>query len=214
MDVVFATLNAGKVQVVSALLAPVRVRLLGPRDVGIHQLPEETGQTFLDNAVLKAAALYRHSGLASVADDSGLEVAALGQAPGVRSARFSGHEHDDAANIRTLLQALRGVTDRSARFVCTVAFVFDPGRLQEAGTHAHPWLPEEAALWVFTGAVAGRIIDDPRGSNGFGYDPVFFRDDLGRTFAELAQDEKNALSHRGQAFRALRDRLAKLHGPG
>jgi len=208
MTIAFATFNTGKVREVSALLEPLGLTLVGPRDVGLDQLPEETGETFLDNAVLKAVAVYRHCHLSAVADDSGLVVSALGGAPGVRSARFGGVEHDDEANIRALLSALRGVTDRRARFVCTVAFVFDTAVFGVPGMQEHPLLPEGAGLWVTTGTVEGTIIDTPRGHDGFGYDPVFFREDLNRTFAELSQDEKNVLSHRGHAFGALREKLS------
>lgn len=238
---VFASFNAGKVREVGALLAGLRVRLVGPREVGVESLPEETGETFLDNALLKAAhvyrlarppmappptpgrlsgahpsasAGYRETGMCVVADDSGLEVAALGGAPGVHSARYGGREHDDAANIARLLRDLRGVTDRRARFVCHALLVGPTavlgdaiGRVRVDGVTpvtAHPLIPPGAAAVLAIGEVAGRIVDTPAGDNGFGYDPVFFRDDLGRTFAQLTRDEKNALSHRGQAFKRLK----------
>lgn len=211
---VFASFNAGKVREVAALLAGLDARLVGPREVGVQALPEETGETFLDNALLKATHVFRETGLLAVADDSGLEVAALGGAPGVHSARYGGREHDDAANIARLLAELRGVADHRARFVCHAVLVGPAAVLGEAvarvrldgvtGVTAHPLLPRGAAAVVAVGEVAGQIVETPAGDNGFGYDPVFFRDDLGRTFAQLTRDEKNALSHRGQAFRRLR----------
>lgn len=211
---VFASFNAGKVREVAALLGGLRVRLVGPREVGVGSLPEETGETFLDNALLKAAHVYRETGIPSVADDSGLDVAALGGAPGVHSARYGGREHDDAANIARLMRELRGVADRRARFVCHALLVGPAkvlgdaiGRVRVDGVTpvtAHPLIPPGAAAVLAVGEVTGRIVDTPAGDNGFGYDPVFFRDDLGRTFAQLTRDEKNALSHRGQAFRRLR----------
>ncbi len=209
---VFASFNAGKVREVAALLAGLPVRLVGPREVGVGSLPEETGQTFLDNAILKAAHVFRETRLPALADDSGLEVRALGGAPGVHSARYGGREHDDAANIARLLRDLHGVTDRRGRFVCHAVLVGPAAVLGDATVRidgvtrvaAHPLVPPGAAAVLAIGEVAGRVVDTPAGDNGFGYDPVFFRDDLGRTFAQLTRDEKNALSHRGQAFRRLK----------
>lgn len=211
---VFASFNAGKVREVSALLSGLSVRLVGPAEVGIASLPEETGETFLDNALLKAAHVFSATGLWSLADDSGLEVAALGGAPGVRSARYGGAEHDDVANIARLLRDLRGVVDRRARFVCRAVLVAPANDLRDIVEQVrvegvrvvgdHPWMPRGAMGVVASGEVAGRIVETPSGHNGFGYDPVFYRDDLGRTFAQLTRDEKNALSHRGQAFRRMR----------
>jgi len=213
--IVFATFNQGKVREVSGILAGLPVEVLSPPDVGIQSLPEETGDTFLDNAVLKAAHVFRETGLPSVADDSGLEVSALSGAPGVHSARYAGVEHDDKANIRKLLESVAGQADREARFVCTVAFVL-PRRMARESLPLveHSQVPEGGALLVTTGEVSGRIIDTPTGSNGFGYDPVFYREDLGRTFAQLTREEKNALSHRGQAFRSFRRTIEtmKLQG--
>jgi len=213
--IVFATFNDGKTREVQALLEGLPVRLLGPREVGVQGLPEETGETFLDNALLKAGAVFERTGLWSLSDDSGLEVAALNGAPGVHSARYGGVEHDDARNIARLLRELRGVEDRRAWFTCHAVLVLEADRRLESldlpgGVRlirAHEWLPRRAAAVLAVGRVEGRIVDQPAGQNGFGYDPVFFRDDLGRTFAELTREQKNALSHRGQALRALREFL-------
>ncbi|MBM4394711.1 MAG: non-canonical purine NTP pyrophosphatase [Deltaproteobacteria bacterium] len=210
--VVFATLNPGKVREVAGILAGLPVEVVGLRDAGVAELPEETGETFLDNAILKAAHAFRATGLPAMADDSGLEVAALGGKPGVHSARFAGAGHDHAANIRKLLSDLAGVADRRARFVCTAVLVGPAGGLPGPGAlpkgilrlDAHPALPAGAAAIVAEGEVPGRIIDDSRGAGGFGYDPVFFHDGEGATFAEIPEDRKNALSHRGTAFRGLR----------
>lgn len=212
MRCVFATFNAGKVREVRDLLAGLPLDLVGPADLGIEALAEETGVTFRDNAILKASDVFSRTGLPAFADDSGLEVAALGGRPGVYSARFAGEGHDDGANISKLLGLLHGVDDRRARFVCHAVLVFEPeaiafhGGLPEGVLRidGHPLAPPGAGVIAAEGEVRGTIIDDPRGHDGFGYDPVFYREDLGRTFAQLGRDEKNALSHRGQAFRRLR----------
>lgn len=218
--IVFASLNAGKVREVGALLSGLPVRLVGPADVGVESLPEETGETFLDNALLKAAHVYRETGLWALSDDSGLEVMALGGAPGVHSARYGGREHDDAANIERLLRDLQGVGDRRARFVCHALLVAPVPDLASALRRGdvegivrvgdHPWMPPGAEAVVAVGEVWGWIACSPVGNNGFGYDPVFYRDDLGRTFAQLTSQEKNALSHRGQAFSRMRVFLERL----
>jgi XTP/dITP diphosphohydrolase len=221
---VFATFNRGKVREVAGILSGLDIEVLSPTDLGVTALAEETGETFLDNAVLKAAGVFVATGLSTFADDSGLEVAALDGAPGVNSARYAGGEgHDDAANIVKLLSALRGVPDRRARFVCTVACLLRPEDLPRGLpdplpgavrlVSGHPSTPAGAVLLTAQGEVAGRIIDTPRGTDGFGYDPIFWRDDLERTFAELTAAEKNGFSHRGHAFRALREALGLALAP-
>lgn len=212
--IVFATFNAGKVREVSDLLAGLSIEVLSPREVGVDSLPEETGETFLDNAVLKASHVVKRTGLAALADDSGLEVHALGGAPGVHSARYAGVEHDNDANTRKLLVSLKDVEDRRARFVCTVVCLLPQETMADPSLpvpteglrilEAHPLAPADTRILVATGETRGRIIDTPTGSNGFGYDPVFYRDDLGQTFAQISREAKNALSHRGQAFRRIR----------
>ena len=219
---VFATFNAGKVREVAGILDGLPIKVLGPAEVGVHCLADETGETFLDNAVLQAAGVFAATGLPTFADDSGLEVVALGGAPGVHSARYAGGDgHDDGANIGKLLRALHGVEDRSARFVCHVACLLrsvdlPDGVLLNAGgvrlIEGHPLAPPGTLLLAAEGEVSGRIIDQPRGHDGFGYDPVFFRDDVGRTFAQLTPDQKNGFSHRGQAFRVLRKALSTIFG--
>lgn len=216
ITIVFATLNPGKVHEVGVLLEGLPARLLGPADVGVHALPDETGSTFLENALLKARHVHAATGLTVLADDSGLEVAALGGEPGVRSARFGGIEHDHARNIRHLLAALSGVADRRARFLCTLVLVPGAGLPPLPTGDALPPgvspLPDGIPGLVAVGEVTGEIIDTPRGTGGFGYDPIFLRPDLGRTFAEIHTQDKNGLSHRGVAIGAMRpvlDRLAR-----
>jgi XTP/dITP diphosphohydrolase len=199
---IVATGNPGKLLEFRALLAdmPFDLRSLG--ELGIAA-PEENGASFLDNALLKArhaaAAAGLHgapaAGCAALADDSGLEVDALGGAPGVFSARFAGAGADDAANNAKLLSALAGVPaeKRGARYRCALVLV--------AG-------PEDSAPVIAEGTWKGCILEAPRGSGGFGYDPYFWLPDLGLTAAQLDPKDKNRLSHRGMALRALRDQLA------
>ena len=183
-----ATGNAGKLREfqMAADRAPFAIDLLP----GYKALPPavEDGATFEENAVKKALHYRPHSAGLLFADDSGLEVDALGGAPGVYSARFSGPHATDASNNQLLLNKLRGIADRNARFVCAIALV-DRDRI----------------LGVWRGAVEGTILDAPRGAGGFGYDPLFFCPAFGCTFGEAAAEQKLSLSHRGQAFRAMVD---------
>jgi XTP/dITP diphosphohydrolase len=187
-----ATTNRGKLRELRAILAGVPVELVGIEDAGPGPPPEveETGATFLENARIKARAYAAWSELAAVADDSGLEVDALGGAPGVHSARYAGPAADDRANLDKLLRELAGVPAerRGARFRCS-AVLAEPGGERE---------------WRADAAWEGRIIEAPRGSNGFGYDPVFLPAGWERTSAEVDEVTKDAASHRGMAFRALR----------
>jgi XTP/dITP diphosphohydrolase len=194
MRLVLATANADKVKEISALLGPVATLLPRPADVPDV---EETGATLVENARLKARALVAATGEAAVADDTGLLVDALDGAPGVWSARFAGEGATYADNVAKLLTELAGVAPerRTARFE-TVALVCWPDGREVAAT----------------GAVQGMITAEPRGSRGFGYDPIFEPvEGDGRTFAELNPLEKHALSHRGRAFRALAAELATSH---
>jgi XTP/dITP diphosphohydrolase len=183
--------NQGKLRELRTILHGLPVELVGLAEAGLGQPPEveETGDTFLENALLKGRAYAAWSGLAAVADDSGLEVDALGGAPGVRSARYAGPGASDQANLDKLLTALSGVPPerRTARFRCAAVLV-DP----------------DAGEWHAEAAWEGRILDAPRGGGGFGYDPVFLPDGWELTSAEVGQATKDAASHRGQAFRALR----------
>ncbi|HEV3463570.1 MAG TPA: RdgB/HAM1 family non-canonical purine NTP pyrophosphatase [Actinomycetota bacterium] len=186
-----ASANQGKLRELRAILDGLPVELVGLAEAGLGEPPEveETGDTFLENALLKGRAYAAWSGLAAVADDSGLEVDALGGAPGVRSARYAGPGASDQANLDKLLAALAGVPPerRTARFRCAAVLV-DPA----------------AGEWHAEAAWEGRILDAPRGSGGFGYDPVFLPGGWESTSAEVDQATKDAASHRGRAFRALR----------
>jgi XTP/dITP diphosphohydrolase len=186
---VVATRNAGKLREVAAALAAAGIEAVGLAALGdAAGAVEETGASFEANARLKAEAASRHTDLPVLADDSGLEVDALGGEPGVRSARWGGAGCDDAGRNRRLLEALRGVPAerRAARFRCVLA----------VARHG-------ATLAVFEGTVEGRISTEPRGSGGFGYDPVFCHPPSGKTFGELTAAEKGRCSHRGRALAAL-----------
>ena len=199
-----ASANRGKLRELRAILDGLPVELVGLDGAGAGEPPEveETGETFLENALLKARAYAAWSGLAAVADDSGLEVDALGGAPGVRSARYAGQGASDQANLDKLLAELAGVPPdrRTARFRCTAVLV-DPS-WGSGGLKPSP--PESKVEWHSEAAWEGRLLEVPRGSGGFGYDPVFVPDGWDRTSAEVDQATKDAASHRGRAFRALR----------
>lgn len=197
--VVLATNNPGKVREVRAILAGLPLCLKVPAELGIRAAVRETGETFEENAVLKALAYAAMAGKPAVADDSGLEVLALGGAPGVHSARYAGEEATDQERFEKLLLELSraGTRDRRAVFRCVAALATPDGR-----------------VWTRSGELWGEIAPEPRGEGGFGYDPVFLVPELGRTLAELSPEEKNQLSHRGKAFRALAQLLADLIGRG
>lgn len=191
---VIATGNAGKLREFRSLLAGLPFDFTSSAELGLSS-PVETGTTFLANALLKARHAAALSGSAAIADDSGLEVDALSGAPGVHSARYAGLAADDAANNAKLLRALAGVPleRRRARYRCALVFI-------KGAADPAPLIAE--ADWQ------GFILDAARGGGGFGYDPYFWLPDLGKTAAELPAAEKNALSHRGKALRALRGQLA------
>lgn len=195
MELVLASGNRGKIAEMTALLAPLAITVRSPADFPGWPEIEETGATFAANAILKAEAGCAFSGLPTVADDSGLEVEALGGAPGVYSARYAGTQGDAAANNALLLARLKGVPPerRGARFVCAMAFKA-PG----------------AAPRVFSGETRGRILEAPRGAEGFGYDPLFFSDDLRCSFAEAGVAAKNRVSHRGRALCQLIEHLKTM----
>lgn len=188
-QIVLASNNAGKIREIQALLAGLALEIL-PQSQFIQAEAEETGNTFLENALIKARFAASHSGLAAIADDSGLEIDALGGAPGVYSARFAGVGASDAANNAKVLRELAGVSDaqRSARFRCVMVYV------QSA---------DDPAPLVAEGVWEGRILQELRGDNGFGYDPLFFVESHGCSSAELPAAVKNQISHRGQALRQL-----------
>jgi XTP/dITP diphosphohydrolase len=175
------------------------IELLSLDDVGIHGEAEETGETFGENAMIKARAAAA-SGYLSIADDSGLVVPALGGEPGVRSARYAGYEGSpaerDRANNALLLKKMTGIKDRYAEFVCCIACAYPKGGGE--------------GDFLVTGRVPGEILCEPRGSGGFGYDPLFWYDELGKTFAELSPEETNRVSHRAVAVMALAEKLKEI----
>jgi len=197
MKVVLATRNRHKAGEIAAILTGVSVELVSLADVPGAPEVEETGETLEANALLKAESAAKHSGLAAAADDTGLFVDALDGAPGVSSARFAGPERDFRKNNVRLLAELEGLSPgkRTARFECVVALVI-PGR----------------PPFFFKGVLPGRIVEVPRGANGFGYDPVFQPEDMETTLAELSAEAKNAISHRCIAFRRLGDFLKASAG--
>ncbi len=190
-----ATGNPGKLRELAGLFADVPFELMSLSDVGIGDEVPETGATFEENAVLKATGYAAMSGMWTIADDSGLEVKALGGEPGVRSARYAGEGATDAQRIALLLQNLENVSEgkRQARFRCVIALA-RPGEAPE----------------LFHGECRGSIARSPRGSAGFGYDPVFLLPELGRTMAELNDGEKAAVSHRGLAAKAAAEALRDI----
>jgi XTP/dITP diphosphohydrolase len=193
--IVLASNNAGKVREFSQLLAPSRIEIVPQDRLGIPEA-EETGLSFVENAILKARNAAAHSGLAAIADDSGLEVDALGGAPGIYSARYAGPGASDADNVARLLANLEGVEEarRAARFQCLMVY------LRQAA---------DPTPVICQGTWEGSILLRPRGDNGFGYDPVFLVPAQACSAAELDSATKNALSHRGQALRKL---VAYLQG--
>ncbi len=200
--VVLATRNEHKVRELREILADV-CRELELEIVGLSAFPAvadvvEDGVTFTENAALKARAVAAATGIPALADDSGLAVDVMGGAPGIFSARWCGRHGDDAANLQLLLDQLADVRDehRQAAFVCAAVLALPEGR----------WVAEE-------GRFEGTLAREPRGANGFGYDPILFVSGDTRTSAELSPAEKNAISHRGKAFRALARHFADLLGP-
>ena len=182
-----ATRNQGKLREFRTLLAPFEVEVLGLSELSLAGEVEETGASFGENAGLKAAFFSRETDLPVLGDDSGLEVFALDGRPGIHSARYAGPRASDAERIRKLLRELeRAEGERDARFICALALAQQGRIVAEA-----------------EGTCAGRILRAPRGDRGFGYDPVFYLADLGKTFAELNEQEKNLRSHRGNAVRKL-----------
>ena len=194
MRVLLATRNAGKIEELRQILAEAApdIELVGLDAVPAYPETPETELTFAGNALLKARDGVKHTGLATVADDSGLAVDALNGMPGVLSARWAGSAKDDAANNALLLDQLADLDEehRAAKFVCAAAIVHPDGR--ELVVH---------------GEMPGRVGREPKGANGFGYDPLFTPDGFDRTSAELSAEEKNAISHRGKAFRELASKI-------
>jgi len=193
MRIVLASNNSGKAREFAAALAEPNLAITPQSAFGVPEA-EETGLTFVENALLKARNAARHTGLPALADDSGLVVDALDGAPGIHSARYAGPDADDRINMDKLLGVLRGVPveRRTARFICVLALLHHPA---------------DPTPLICQGHWEGVILTEPRGANGFGYDPVFFVPDEQRTAAELDLATKNRLSHRGQALARLRRHL-------
>lgn len=187
---ILASNNANKLREIREILGGRFEEIVSLREAGIEHETVEDGETFLDNARKKAREIAALSGCCALADDSGLCVDALGGAPGVYSARFAGVHGDDQANMRLLLEKLQGVENRAAHFTCAMVLVFPDGREISA-----------------EGYFYGQIGYEQKGSNGFGYDPLFYIPEFGCTSAELSPEQKNAVSHRGSALRTLVARL-------
>jgi XTP/dITP diphosphohydrolase len=192
--IVLATRNRGKLIELRRILEGLDVELCSAEDLGLSEF-DETGDTFVENALGKARAAATACGLPALADDSGLVIDQLDGEPGVRSARYAGPRADDQANLRLVLERLRSRPGRTARFVCVAALVAPDGR-----------------EWTAEGTLDGHVVDEPRGEGGFGYDPIFQPVGELRTTAEMRPEEKDAISHRGKAFRALRSAVAELLG--
>ena len=190
MKLVLASKNAHKLVEMRDILSQLGVEVVLESEVGVDVDVEETGATFEENAYLKAHAVMEASGLPAIADDSGLCVDALNGAPGVYSARYGGPELDDAGRYKLLLENMRGQLDRRCKFVSAICCCFPNGDRVEA-----------------RGECAGTLAYAPKGADGFGYDPIFFVPGLKKTFAELSPEEKNAISHRGNALKAFREKL-------
>jgi len=195
VTLVLATRNPGKIKEIRETLSGLGLAFRTLSDFPDISEIHEDGTTFQENAKKKALTVARATGLPALADDSGLEVDALGGAPGVRSARFAGEGADDLSNNRKLLDLLRDVPPerRTARFRCALALAFPDGR-----------------VYTVEGTCEGRIVEDPAGEGGFGYDPLFLVLEEGRTFAQMTREEKNRISHRGRALSKLRELLSQI----
>ncbi len=187
-QIVFATNNAHKLEELCEILG-AQFQVLSLKEIGCHEDIPETADTLEGNAEIKARYVKEHYGYDCFADDTGLEVTALGGAPGVYSARYAGPAHDSKANVELLMKNMEGVDDRSARFRTVIALI------------------EGDRLSFMTGIVNGTIITEQRGNDGFGYDPIFMPDGFDTTFAEMSMHEKNKISHRGRAVEKLKNYL-------
>ena len=192
MEIVLATRNKKKIEEIKRVIGAMPISILTIDDFPGCPEVEEEGVTFQENAVKKALAVAQYTGKPSLADDSGLEVYALNNAPGILSSRYAGEDANDRKNIEKLLHEMRSIVDkeRNARFVCYLALAFPDGRLE-----------------IFSGYVEGRIGREPRGFYGFGYDPLFYPTGHDSSFAEITASEKDSLSHRGKALREFQKYL-------
>ena len=191
---VIASGNPGKLREIARILVPLEIEAVPQSDFGVPECPEPH-VTFIENCLAKARHASAHTGLPALADDSGICVEALNGAPGVYSARYAGEPKSDQRNNEKLIAALHGQTNRRAHYYCVMVLV-------RYADDPEPVIAE--------GRWSGEIIDEARGAGGFGYDPYFLLPEFGKTGAELGEDEKNAISHRGQALRALADKLKRL----
>ena len=190
--IIFATGNQNKMREVREILADLPVEVISMREAGVHADPEENGETFEENAIIKARAIMELTGKVVLADDSGLEVDYLNKEPGIYSARYMGKDTSYRIKNGSLIQRLEGVPDeqRTARFVCAIAAAFPDG-----------------TILTTQGTIEGRIGYEEKGDNGFGYDPIFYVPELGCTTAELSDQQKNQISHRGKALRLMAEQL-------
>lgn len=192
--IIFATQNEGKLKEIRAIFGEMDLEILSMKEAGIDIPIEETGTTFEENAVIKATAVAKAAGTLALADDSGLEIDYLNKEPGVYSARYAGEDTPYTIKNQMLLDRLAGVKEsqRTARFVCAVAAAYPDGR-----------------VFTVRGTMEGIIGLAPAGENGFGYDPIFYLPECGCSSAQLTMEQKNALSHRGKALRAIKEVLYK-----
>lgn len=192
--IVFATGNQGKVKEIQEILADTGVEVLSMKEAGIETDIEENGGTYEENALIKARAVAKYTDAIVMADDSGLEIDWLNKEPGIYSARYMGEETSYRIKNKNLIDRLEGVPDekRTARFVCAIAAVWPDGEEMTA-----------------RGVIEGRIGYEEKGGNGFGYDPIFYVPELGKTTAQLSPEEKNLVSHRGRALEAMKKKLKK-----
>ncbi len=191
MKIIAATKNKNKIKEFAEILKGFEI--ISQEEAGVDIDVEETGTTFEENSLLKAMAIYKATGIPAIADDSGLEVDALNGEPGIYSARYGGEGLDDKGRVQLLLKNMQNVPDekRTARFVCAITYVDADGTITAKGT------------------CEGRITHAPAGENGFGYDPVFFAQEFGKTTAEISAEEKNSISHRGKALRLFAEKIKR-----
>jgi len=196
--IVLASGNSGKIREIVGIFSAIDIAVIPQTEFGIES-PEETGETFVENALLKARFAASKTGMPAIADDSGIAVDALNGRPGVRSARYAGDDATDDNNLDLLLKEMAGVADkdRGAGFHCAAVLV---------------WPADEIDPVVVQGVWRGRLLQARRGAGGFGYDPIFLDPDMQKTGAEMSREDKNQISHRGKAFRKLRDCLRELAG--
>ncbi len=198
MKLIIASGNAGKLREIRAILGEKFDEIVSMKEAGIDHETVEDGNTFMENAYKKAYEIAQISGCAALADDSGICVEALGGEPGIYSARYCGRHGDDEANNRLLIKNLQGVENRRAYYACAVALVY-PDTVKNGKREGNALFAE--------GYLEGKIIDEPRGNGGFGYDPYFFLEEYGKTAAEITAEEKNKISHRAKALEALLKKL-------